>query len=206
MRTPPRIVVEPFTAPPEALRVDRSGEALEAFRADLAEKFANRLVERLGKSIAPAVTSAGAGKSAPGEWIIGGEFTRVNQGSRLLRTLFGWGLGGTKMEARTRISLVGKQGRPEPLAEIWTTGGSNAEPGALFGGPMGAAPRVLLKASLTGVSSDARRTARAVVGAISEKLASEGQPLAGDPLAVKRLGEMQKSPGTTRNLHGSAPR
>lgn len=206
VRTPERILVETHAAPLDALRVDRDAEQLEAFRADLSEKFAGRLVERLSKNIAPTVKAAEAGKTKPGDWIIDGEFTRVNQGSRLLRSLFGWGLGGTKMEARTRIALVGKGGKREPLAEIWTTGGSNAEPGAVFGGPFAAAPRLVLNASLTGVSADARRTARVVVAAISEKLVSEGQPVAGEPLAAKRLGEVPESPAAKRAPGAAIPR
>jgi len=151
-------------------------------------EFAGRLVERLNKDVLPtSVLQAGAKVPRGPVWILEGEFLRINQGSRALRAVVGWGLGGTKMESLTRVYSVEKSGRQREVGRIVTTGGSNAEPGAVFSGPFGAAPRLALSASLTGVSADARRTSRMITAALSERLAAEGVALRGEPLRAKRL-------------------
>lgn len=187
---PKKIYVAAFADRAEGLRVDREGADLEAFRRELREDFAAALAERLTKSIAPAEVLRPGQQPEPGTWLLDGEFTRVDQGSRALRSVVGWGLGGTKFEVASRISVVAPRGKRQLLAEITTTGGSNAEPGALFVGPFTAVPRLALVASLTGVTADARRTARVVVAALSERLTASGYQLPGSPLRAKRLGSL----------------
>jgi hypothetical protein len=58
----------------------------------------------------------------------------------------------------------------------------------LFGGPFGAVPRLATQVAASGLSADARRTARMIVAAISEKLHERGERLAGKPLRAKPLG------------------
>lgn len=184
------IVVEPFSAPPEGLRVDRESEGLNAFRSQLAAGLAGQLAERLTRHVAPARVLATGERLRPGDWLITGTVTRVEQGSRALRSVVGFGLGGTKMEVEARLWVLGHDGRRRPMAEFATTGGSNAEPGALLGGPFTAVPRLVMQATLTGVSADTRRTARTLTAAISEELRARGYPLAGEPLLAKRLGRL----------------
>lgn len=113
---------------------------------------------------------------------------RLNQGSRLLRSLVGLGAGGTKMEAQTTVSAVGARGEKKPVAEIETTGGSNAEPGMLtFPTPIGGGIRALVSLAKTGVTADQRRTARMITAAMAEKLEAEGHALPGKEEKVKRL-------------------
>ncbi len=184
------ILVEPFSAPPEGLRVDRESEELDAFRSQLAAGLSGQLAERLTKHVAPARVLAPGERPPTGAWLLTGTVTRVEQGSRAMRSLLGFGLGGTKMEVEARLWVVARDGRRRPLAEFATTGGSNAEPGALLGGPFTAVPRLVMQATLTGVSADTRRTARTLTAAISEELRARGYPLAGDPLVAKRLGSL----------------
>jgi len=186
---PEKIFVRPFAVEQEVLRVDREGETLADFEQKFAADFARRLAERLSKHVAPAeVAPANGVISGKNVWVVEGRFTRLNQGSRALRAFVGFGLGGTKTEAQVVVLRPGKRGRMERVAEFETTGGSNAEPGALFGGPFGAVPRLATQVAASGLSADARRTARMIVAAISEKLHERGERLAGKPLRAKPLG------------------
>jgi hypothetical protein len=186
---PERIFVRPFAVEPGISRVDRVGGALEDFEETFSKDFARRLAERLSKHVAPTEV-AGADQKIPrgNVWVVEGRFTRLNQGSRALRAFVGFGLGGTKTEALVKVLRPVERGRMETVAEFETTGGSNAEPGALFGGPFGAVPRLATQVAASGLSADARRTARTITAAISERLHARGQPLAGRPLRAKPLG------------------
>ena len=186
---PQRIFVRPFAVGPGISRVDRQGNELAAFEGKFSEDFARRLAERLSKHVAPAEVAGEDLKIPRGNvWVLEGRFLRLNQGSRALRAFVGFGLGGTKTEAVVKVLRPGARGRMETVAEFETTGGSNAEPGALFGGPFGAVPRLATQVAASGLSADARRTARMITAAISEKLHSRGEPLAGRPLRAKPLG------------------
>lgn len=190
--TPEKIYVRPFVL--EGLRVDRKGADLEVFAAEFQRAFSHKLADRLGKNIAPArAIAADAPVPRSNAWLVEGSFQRLNQGSRALRAFLGWGLGGTKMECVARVYDL-RRGRQEPFAVIETTGGSNAEPGAIFGGPFGAAPRLVVTSVTSGVSADSRRTARMITATLSEYLAKAKAPLPKKPMRAKRLGEV---PGIT---------
>lgn len=186
--TPENIYVRPFVL--QGLRVDRKGADLDAFAAEFQTEFSKKLVERLGKHIAPA-RAIGADTTVPrsNAWLVEGDFLRLHQGSRALRSIVGCGLGGTKMECVARVYDL-RQRRKEPFAVIETTGGSNAEPGAIFSGPFGAAPRLVLTSVTSGVTADSRRTARMITAALSEYLAAAHAPLPKKSLRAKHLGEV----------------
>ena len=190
--TPEKSYVRPFVL--QGLRVDRKGADLAAFASEFQSAFSNKLAERLSRNIAPA-QAIGADAPVPqsNAWLVEGDFQRLHQGSRALRAILGWGLGGTKMECVARVYDL-QRGRREPFAVIETTGGSNAEPGAIFGGPFGAAPRLIMTSVTSGVSADSRRTARMITAALSEYLAEANAPLPKKAMRAKRLGEV---PGIT---------
>lgn len=188
-KAPDKIFVRPFAVERGVSRVNRQGDTLSEFEQKFAADFAQRLAERLSKHVAQAeVVPTDGVISGKNVWVVEGRFTRLNQGSRALRAFVGFGLGGTKTEAQVVVLRPGKRGRMEKVAEFETTGGSNAEPGALFGGPFGAVPRLATQVAASGLSADARRTARMIVAAISEKLHERGERLAGKPLRAKPLG------------------
>ena len=188
LAVPKRIYVAAYEVPAEVLAVDRSGEELEEFRKEKAENFSAELCERLSKRIAPAVPLAKGVRPEKGSWVVEGRFLRVNQGSRLLRSVVGLGAGGTKMDALTTVSLVGPRGAKKKIAEIETTGGSNAEPGMLtFPTPIGGGIRALVSLAKTGVTADQLRTARMITAAMAEKLEAQGYVLPGKKEKVKRL-------------------
>jgi hypothetical protein len=192
---PDRIFVTPFTLEHGKFRVDREGAELAAFKEKFSREFADRLAERLTKYVRPSTVIAKDEKIKDANaWLVSGHFVRVHQGSRALRALVGWGLGATKTETRVDIFQSNRQGRLSRIAQIETTGGSNAEPGAIFSGPFGAGPRLIASATMAGLAADARRTARTITAAISEKLAAQGAPLAGRPLHAKPLGRFPAEP------------
>ena len=185
---PKRVYVKNYELPAEALTVDREGEELEAFRKTTADNFTRELCERTGGRIAPATPLTETARPQKGDWIVEGRFLQVEQGSRLLRSLVGLGAGGTKMEARTTVSVVGARGTKKTIAEIETTGGSNAEPGLLtFPTPIGGGIRAVLSLAKTGVTADQRRTARMISAAMAEKLEAQGYALPGKKQKAKRL-------------------
>lgn len=193
---PDLICVRPFGVELDAARVDRSGPELEAFAREFGQESAGRLAERLGKYVLPAkVIRSSEHVTNPNHWVIESRFVRMNQGSRALRSVVGFGLGGTRLESVTDIYRVDDRGQRETLARFETTGGSNAEPGVLFSGPFGALPRLAATAAATGLAADARRTTRMITAAISEKLSAQGVKLAGRPLRAKNL-----SPQARRRL------
>lgn len=185
---PTRVYVKDYEVPAGALAVDRTGADLEQFRRTTAENFTQELCERISKRIAPAVPLGEGVRPERGSWVVEGSFLRLNQGSRLLRSLVGLGAGGTKMEARTVVSAVGARGTKKMIAEIETTGGSNAEPGMLtFPTPIGGGIRAVVSLAKTGVTADQRRTARMITAAMAEKLEARGYRLSGKRERVKRL-------------------
>jgi len=185
---PKRIYVKNYEVPAEVLAVDRGGAELEEFRRTTADNFNNELCERISKRIAPVVPLAEGARLGRGSWVVEGSFLRLNQGSRLLRSLVGLGAGGTKMEARTVVSVVQSRGTKKKIAEIETTGGSNAEPGMLtFPTPIGGGIRAVVSLAKTGVTADQLRTARMITAAMAEKLEAQGHKLRGKPEKVKRL-------------------
>jgi len=190
---PKRVYVKNYELPPEVLAVDRSGGELETFRKTTADNFTQELCERISKQIAPAVPLAEKTRPEKGAWVVEGKFLTIKQGSRLLRSVVGLGAGGTKMEARTTISAVGARGKKKTIAEIETTGGSNAEPGLLtFPTPIGGGIRALLSLAKTGVTADQQRTARMITAAMAEKLEAQGYDLPGKSQKAKRLKEEEE--------------
>lgn len=92
------------------------------------------------------------------------------------------------MEARTVVSAVEARGDKKKIAEIETTGGSNAEPGMLtFPTPIGGGIRAVVSLAKTGVTADQRRTARMITAAMAEKLEAQGYQLSGKKEKVKRV-------------------
>lgn len=193
---PEKVLVRPFSFHEPAVRVDRKGERLDRFKYDLQEKFTRNLVQRLPKYIAPGEAIAANAPLPRGNyWLIEGRFDRINQGSRLLRSLVGYGFGGTKMDTSVVVfDLSGK--KPRPFLLIETTGGSNAAPGAIGSAAyfmsgvsaLGAAANVL-EGVRSGVTFDAARTSREVSASLRSYLQEEGG-LPPDNIAPKRLGRI----------------
>ena len=172
---PQKILVKPFAFYDPALNVDRSGEKLTEFKYEFSEQFTQDLLPRLTGYVAPARAIASTAPLPHGNiWLITGRFDRVNQGSWLLRTFVGFGLGASKLETSVMVTdLSGPTLRP--FVMIQTTGGTNITPPG-FG---------LLRSGLT---FDSIRTAREVTAALSEYLYQQGVFPYRAAIAPKRTG------------------
>jgi hypothetical protein len=193
-KAPTKILVKPPTFYDPSLRVDRSGAKLENFKYELREKFTRNLVRQLSRNVAPAQAVAATAPLPRGNyWLIAGRFDRVNQGSRLLRSVVGFGAGGTKLDMSVVVYDLSRT-TPRPFLLIETTGGSNAAPGALgtaayfvtgvtalfsFGS--------LFEGTRSGLTFDTIRTAREVTASLSAFLSERGALPPGEALRPRRL-------------------
>ncbi len=179
-KAPQTIYVQTFEFEEDMLRVARQGEELEKFKRTMQQEMTTNLYERIGKYIGPAqAISSEAEASTGNSWLISGRFTRVNQGSRFLRGAFGFGSGGTKVDATVTVSdLSGNV--PRRFLMIQTTGGSNAMPGAIVGVISWPASFNAAHGLVAGLSSDCRRTAREITSALAQYMKKHGLQVSPD--------------------------
>lgn len=153
---PSRIYVQNFETPSDRIFAGRSGASLERFEYGLAEMLNRHLVWRISEEIAPAQGVAMTAPLPPGNaWLVTGSFDRVEQGSRLLRFLPGFGAGATHLQTTTRVYDL-RNRQAGPILEIRTLGGSNLMPAWI-------APQ-------EGLTRDVNRTAREINRAMQEYL------------------------------------
>ncbi len=130
-KMPQKIYVAFFDTTRGKFEVDRVDAELADFKKNLQVMMQTALVTDLSHRLIPAVsTDKDHGFQPESAWLIRGEFTRVNQGSRLLRGAIGFGAGGTKMETNVSVYNL-EQNSNTPFLTFSTTGGSGAEPGAI---------------------------------------------------------------------------
>ena len=195
-KMPAKIYVQEFIAPLDSFRVDRKGADLTNFIAAEKHALAQAIVKQLNKYVAPSEILP-SGKQPPrgNFWLVTGIYDRVNQGSRALRTIVGFGAGGTKLETRVQVySTAGKQ--PSQFLSLLTSGGSGVAPGAwaaftpafafYWPGAIGNAGG----ASLGGLSIDRARTAREIAATISEYCFQHGLIPERKTRRPKKLGEL----------------
>lgn len=192
-KVPSAIFVKPLAYYDPNVAVDRSGTKLSGFQYEYQEKFTRFLTSRLSDGIAPASAMAATAPPRRGNyWLITGQFDRVVQGSRFLRSVIGFGLGGTKLDTTVVVSDMSGP-TPRPFLVIRTSGGSNAVP-------------LLLGFPRSGLTFDAQRTAREVTAAISEFLYQQGAVPYEYAVAPRRLSETAPATYDPRAwVHPSAP-
>jgi hypothetical protein len=175
---PAQIVVLPFAV--DTARIKQySGRKHPGQLGSEAQQLLNDyLVKELAKLGVPA-TNTPARAAAPNVWVVSGRFTRLEEGSRLLRMSMGLGLGGTKMETQVDVN-AGKM----HVMHFATSGGSNAMPGAVTTPVPFTGLPAALKGASDGVTDDAARTARMITGAIGAEMVKRGW-LATDPYQPK---------------------
>lgn len=201
LQLPERIYVERFSAPVLHFHVNRKGSELHTLIEEERQRFAEELVQRLNKNIAPTVLLAKGEEPPHGNfWLVKGSFELVNEGSRMLRAGFGLGLGKTKMETTAQLVDLSEKSEELTLLTLTTTGGSGVAPGAALAlTPIG--PFVLshflvnaggsLGGALgSGISIDRSRTVREIVAAISEYSNNHGLLSKKKTLHPKRLGKI----------------
>jgi hypothetical protein len=174
LRPPQKIYVERFSTDHGEFNVDREKIELSDFKKDLQNILQAGQIADLTHRLIPAAPAPADPWSRPRHaWLLRGEFVKVNQGSRFLRAAIGLGAGGTKMLTRVYVyDLSGSDHRP--FLTFSTTGGSNAEPGAITAfatDPLTLAVEIALggiSGFSHGVTEDAKRTAREITAVLSD--------------------------------------
>jgi hypothetical protein len=170
---PEKIYVAEFSTSGE-FNVDREGAELTAFKKELARALqAAQVADLTNRLVGADPVMRHAWTHPRPAWLVTGRFVRVNQGSRFLRAAFGLGLGGTKMETKVSVYDLSQPDRG-PFLTFETTGGSNAEPGAVTAfatDPL----TIVIEAALGGasgfshgVTEDTKRTAREITAVLSD--------------------------------------
>lgn len=172
---PRAVIVNDFSVQGAQIKENQFRKNHGQLGAEAQRLVANYLVKDLQDM---GLKASRGGSRGPTDLVIDGRFTRVNEGSRILRMGIGLGIGGTKMETQVQV----RQGAGQPLLRFATTGGSNANPGAATNPiPFSSAPTALL-ASKEGLTDDSARTARQISAEIGEYMAKRGWI---DPAKVK---------------------
>ncbi len=187
---PKVIYVQPFEAPADVFRVDRPEKEAKELRDEESARLARGIVSRIRKRILPAiVVTPGAAKPGEPAWLVTGRFVRVNQGSRALRMIVGFGAGGSKVETEVEVyDLSGS--KPKLIFTFSTTGGSNAQPGAIANLNWWSAAIGGSALALSGITFDINRTAREITASMSRELALRGMlPPEQRALRPKELGK-----------------
>ncbi len=168
---PQKIFVGDFGFSADRVRVDRSGEDLERFERDTQERMRAQLVRRLTEKLVQAEgVKSGAVLPKGNYWLLEGNFDRIHQGSRALRSLIGFGVGRTKVETTAKLYDLSER-KPKLLYVIRTTGGTGSEPGAVGGiSPWGfwGVPTNAILAARGGLVLDTVRSSREITAAVSE--------------------------------------
>jgi len=141
---PMKVYVEAFSTDGD-FKVDRDGQELVAFKTDLQAMMVAGVTTDLSKRLIPAV-------AAPNDfhpqrekaWLMRGRFTRVNQGSRLLRGAIGFGAGGSNAEPGAVPTLA-----TDPLSLVIEAAGGAGN-------------------VAHGVTEDTNRTAREITAELSD--------------------------------------
>jgi hypothetical protein len=175
-KMPEMIYVLDFSTAHSDFQVDRMGRELAEFKKNLQLMLKTAMAADLTDRLVPAVPGTKSdGSRHKNAWLVLGEFTTVQQGSRLLRSAIGFGAGGTRVETRVQVYDLA-QNSGVPFLTFSTTGGSGSEPGAILalttdplelaiGGVSGAAH---------GLSEDTKRTAREITAKFSDYMYNRG--------------------------------
>jgi len=197
---PDRVLVHDFTVTPDDIQLDRGLGPMAARFINgtdpskeviyLGEAFAKVLATNLAVELRMRgiKTYPGSAYTTPEETTLSikGRFLRIDEGNGTLRTLVGFGLGGTEM--RTRVQLLhGIDGNTQLLAEAESTTKSNLKPGiAAMIGIGGGAGSLLAGATVAGITTipserffataeaDAKRTAEKLADWVAEYYRRQG--------------------------------
>ncbi|HEX8296979.1 MAG TPA: DUF4410 domain-containing protein [Chthoniobacteraceae bacterium] len=180
---PSRIYVEPFSTEGAVIKENFARKNRGKLPEEAQQLLAHYIAAEINRLGVPATVVGRAGGTPANAWALSGRFTRIEEGSRVLRMGLGLGLGGTKMETAVQVRTVAGN---RPFLNFVTTGGSNATPGAATNPiPFSAAPTALLN-SKEGVSDDAARTARMISATLAEYLQERGWIQPGKARTLKK--------------------
>lgn len=169
---PERFYVVPFSTERAVVKEHPSRKNPGKLRPEVQELVASYTASELSKHIAPASVVGGAPPSAASAWIITGDFTKIDEGSRFLRMAIGLGAGKTHVE--TRVAVHNASAKNPPFLRFATTGTSGAMWGAATNPiPFSGLPVAVFKAQ-QGITEDSARTARMITAAIADYMVQRG--------------------------------
>ncbi|MEM9400313.1 MAG: DUF4410 domain-containing protein [Verrucomicrobiota bacterium] len=132
------------------------------------------LKERFPQYLAPTIlVDSWMNVPRGNNWVVGGRFTKVNQGSRALRATVGLGAGGTKLESAVYVYDMSVDST-KPFLQFKTTGGSGAQPGALLSANPVSMAISGVGGAAKGLTDDVVRTSRMITADISEYMFAKG--------------------------------
>ena len=180
---PAQLFVRPFEVPVGADFDVAPPRGEEDARATVSRTIIEGLLSRGTRWIAPTTVLEDPKKTPVKGLLVDGKILRAEQGSRALRIGIGFGAGRTHLDTTVRVFNLDASAK-KPWLTFKTTGGSNMEPGLVAGlvvpspatlpliaGLAGSAVSGVTK-SHKGVSQDGKRTGRAIVAAIHDRLAA----------------------------------
>lgn len=169
---PFKIYVRDFDISSAELNVDRTGDELKQFEDKTVQSLTDTILAELKQFYSAEKIAATAPAPSGNYVLLEGRITKINQGSRALRMVVGFGAGGTKME--TSVALFDTTVKPpKSVLSFDTSGGSGAEPGLTGTDPVSAAGSVAAGAG-TGVTDDTQRTARMIAYRVSQYFGDHG--------------------------------
>lgn len=178
---PSELFARPF-AVPVGTQFDVSAPRGEQdARSLVARTIIEGICSRGSRWVAPTKAFEDPKKTPTKGLLIDGKILRARQGSRALRIGIGFGAGRTRLDTAVRVFNLDASAK-KPWLTFKTTGGSNMEPGIVAGmivpspatipivaGIAGGAVSGVTKSN-KGVSQDAKRTGRAIVAEIHDRL------------------------------------
>jgi hypothetical protein len=180
---PKHIYVLPFSTARATIKEHPMRKRPGGLPGEAQKLIADALVSELSKSVAPASLVSSPAAAGRGGWLVTGDITELNEGSRILRMAIGLGIGSTKMSTAVRIQNLPASNAP--FLSFSTRGTSGATPGAATNPiPFSSAPTVLFQGQ-QGISDDSKRTARMITARIANYVQERGWPLIGPVPKVK---------------------
>ena len=180
---PKHIYVVPFSTEHAKIKQHPMRKHPGELPSEAQKLLADRLVTELTKTIAPASLVSSPKAAGRDGWLVTGDFTELNEGSRILRMAIGLGIGSTKMSTAVRVQKLPSSN--PPFFGFSTKGTSGATPGAATNPiPFSSAPTVLFQGQ-QGISDDSARTARMITARIANYIHDRGWSLKGPIPTVK---------------------
>lgn len=169
---PKQFYVVPFSTDRAVVREHPSRKNPGKLRPEIQELVASYTASELSKHIAPATVVRGAAPWGGNAWVVTGDFTRIDEGSRLLRMAIGLGAGRTYVD--TRVAVHNASAKNPPFLRFATTGTSGAMWGAATNPiPFSGLPVAVFKLQ-QGITEDSARTARMITAQIADYMVQRG--------------------------------
>lgn len=197
---PQRVLVEDFAVDPGAVRLDQaiglriqrqsSGADPAIEQSKLATEVQAAISETLLKAFhkmdVPVELMPPGSEPTPGDLVVRGQVTRIDQGNRTRRLTVGFGAGKSQVNADAAILYVGMDGQPRVLQTYSGSSNSGRKPGMAASAGMAAQQASMLPVALgaasgangernrSGVAGEGQRVAEHLSRSIGEYFARQG--------------------------------